>query len=682
MKKLYILLSLIMAAATPTTMSALTINSSGGHVSAQLICYDGPSTKIIYSGDVTNMLDTGRDIIAEADIPSYVDRETLSGFVRFYSDDDYIITTTTVDGVTTDCFTPAEKQYYSQEIHFGEGQLDMDMSVTVDYLESFRTASFTLNIDYAGPFYLFYRSFSGGYDKLPTRGEKTVNIPFIPSKENKYALLLDYHEFSKGQVYYVKKNGVRVPRLSGEFDFSVKDGDVIDVVTKFPDEDFEVRFVEAEGSEGVLVAAGLGPYPEEKLENLSSFKAKAGTTISPIGNLIDFENIKYTVDESVYQGDYFRYSRIPVDRNPMTIVVSGDRKPRRQLTVTVDDPSRIIMRTNDYSYSVVHTLQPGKNVLDVADKAQIEITGSAIGTISHATVDGRECNLEGHDEPTVWLAPSMYYDEDEDAITAWYYDAVITTAPRERNQQTIIISDSYDGPVKAYTDRYGDPYELPVEDFNGHRLLRIHPSDIGYSESNKTQSPYLILSTDDAIHSSRPEITLDNYGMDCEVMSDTQLRYHYYSSNPWKDEDSHVIKIFGNGLPDNHKIAFTTDFEPAQVSITRDYVRPYTLTDTDSYFYEYPGTTLHIATPAGIPAEVKVNDTTLTPGEDGRYMFTVEGPTKVSVMRATTAIDAIDASASDDAPVYYNLQGIRVDHPTSGTYIVVRPSGITKETIR
>lgn len=678
MKKLYIVLSLIIAAVMPSTMSALTINADGGHVRVTLKCYDGPSSRPAYEADVTSKLNTSIDILSN--LPSSLDTKRLHGYVEFRSDNTHLITKSTVDGVTTDHFTHEESQYYYAVFSFSETQLDIDMSVTVVSLESMRTASFTLNIDNTAQFHTLYRTFTDG-NLLPADGQQSVNIPFIPSKEDNYTLLI-MHEFYEGHVYYVKKNGIRVPRKSGEFNFSVKDGDVVDVVTEFPDEMFDVRFVEAEGSEGVLVGAGFGAHPEEGLENLGSFKAKAGTTITPTGNDIDFDNIKYTVDESVYESDYFRYSRIPVDRNPMTIVVSGDRKPRRQLTVTVDDPSRIIMRTNDYSYSVVHTLQPGKNVLDVADKAQIEITGSAIGTISHATVDGRECNLEGHDEPTVWLAPSMYYDEDEDAITAWYYDAVITTAPRERNQQTIIISDSYDGPVKAYTDRYGDPYELPVEDFNGHRLLRIHPSDIGYSESNKTQSPYLILSTDDAIHSSRPEITLDNYGMDCEVMSDTQLRYHYYSSNPWKDEDSHVIKIFGNGLPDNHKIAFTTDFEPAQVSITRDYVRPYTLTDTEDYFYEYPGTTLHIATPAGIPAEVKVNDTTVAPGEDGRYMFTVEGPTKVSVMRSVTGIDAIGADTADDAPVYYNLQGIRVDRPTSGTYIVVRPSGITKETIR
>ena len=370
MKKFYLILSLIFAAVMPATMSALTINASGGHVTAKLRCYEGTASRPAYETDVTSKLNTGIDILS--DLPSYVDTRRLHGYVEFRPENTHIITKSTVGGVTTDHFTPAENQYYIHtDFSFSENQHDIDMSVTVVSLEEMRTASFTLNIDYAGPFYLLYRSFTGG-DLLPTRGEQSVNIPFIPSKEDKYTLMLDAHEFNESAVYYVKKNGIRVPRLSGQFNFSVKDGDVIDVVTEFPDEMFDVRFVEAEGSEGVLVAAGLGAHPEEKLENLGSFKAKAGTTITPTGNNIDFDNIRYTVDESVYEGDYFRYSRIPVDRNPMTIVVSGDRKPRRQLTVTVDDPSRVIMRSTNYSYSgiytVIHTLQPGENVMDVAEK--------------------------------------------------------------------------------------------------------------------------------------------------------------------------------------------------------------------------------------------------------------------------------------------------------------------------
>lgn len=44
-------------------------------------------------------------------------------------------------------------------------------------------------------------------------------------------------------------------------------------------------------------------------------------------------------------------------------------------------------------------------------------------------------------------------------------------------------------------------------------------------------------------------------------------------------------------------------------------------------------------------------------------------------------VDEIGVAESGIAPVYYNLQGIRVENPTHGTYIVVRGSTVTKEYI-
>ena len=47
-----------------------------------------------------------------------------------------------------------------------------------------------------------------------------------------------------------------------------------------------------------------------------------------------------------------------------------------------------------------------------------------------------------------------------------------------------------------------------------------------------------------------------------------------------------------------------------------------------------------------------------------------------------SGVESIEASAEDVAPVYYNLQGVRVSDPAPGLYIVVRGSKVTKEHIR
>lgn len=45
-------------------------------------------------------------------------------------------------------------------------------------------------------------------------------------------------------------------------------------------------------------------------------------------------------------------------------------------------------------------------------------------------------------------------------------------------------------------------------------------------------------------------------------------------------------------------------------------------------------------------------------------------------------VDGIEADDSDAAPVYYNLQGVRVDTPSAGLYIVVRGNKVTKEIVK
>ena len=54
----------------------------------------------------------------------------------------------------------------------------------------------------------------------------------------------------------------------------------------------------------------------------------------------------------------------------------------------------------------------------------------------------------------------------------------------------------------------------------------------------------------------------------------------------------------------------------------------------------------------------------------------------VTILNVSTGLDAIDADNFDLNPVYYNLQGVRVDNPSAGLYIVRRGNAITKEIVR
>lgn len=54
---------------------------------------------------------------------------------------------------------------------------------------------------------------------------------------------------------------------------------------------------------------------------------------------------------------------------------------------------------------------------------------------------------------------------------------------------------------------------------------------------------------------------------------------------------------------------------------------------------------------------------------------------KLTVTEAA-GVDGIEADEPDAVPVYYNLQGVRVDTPSAGLYIVVRGNKVTKEIVK
>ena len=61
--------------------------------------------------------------------------------------------------------------------------------------------------------------------------------------------------------------------------------------------------------------------------------------------------------------------------------------------------------------------------------------------------------------------------------------------------------------------------------------------------------------------------------------------------------------------------------------------------------------------------------------------MTLDFTTMQLTVDSTTMVDNVVVDGND-APVYYNLQGVRVDNPAAGLYIVVRGNNVTKEVIR
>lgn len=66
----------------------------------------------------------------------------------------------------------------------------------------------------------------------------------------------------------------------------------------------------------------------------------------------------------------------------------------------------------------------------------------------------------------------------------------------------------------------------------------------------------------------------------------------------------------------------------------------------------------------------------------GTYLFTVDFRAMTVTASDPASVTSPEADPSSAAPVYYNLQGVRVENPAPGLYIVVRGSLVTKEWIK
>lgn len=121
----------------------------------------------------------------------------------------------------------------------------------------------------------------------------------------------------------------------------------------------------------------------------------------------------------------------------------------------------------------------------------------------------------------------------------------------------------------------------------------------------------------------------------------------------------------------------------------------YVLTFTKSVYFTFTtdvwagawrpvdGTEDCIVTPGvTIEAQVGGNQKCFTIETPGTYTLTPNEADHTFVMTAgTTAVEGIEIE-ENVAPVYYNLQGVRVDAPANGLYIVVRGDKVAKEIVK
>lgn len=147
-----------------------------------------------------------------------------------------------------------------------------------------------------------------------------------------------------------------------------------------------------------------------------------------------------------------------------------------------------------------------------------------------------------------------------------------------------------------------------------------------------------------------------------------ELLEYFYSTNV---EDGDVLKCYMSE-PAKHSVTYEIE-DGAGVNVYHDYI---TLIDNPSTHTVFDNTEIHIKPQADAQVKVEVNNTALTPNEEGYYAarITADSNVKVSVDSNTGIEDITDGN---DAPVnVYNLQGIRVLRGASEAEIRALPAGV------
>lgn len=344
--------------------------------------------------------------------------------------------------------------------------------------------------------------------------------------------------------------------------------------------------------------------------------------------------------------------------------------------------SRVGFTINSSDYTVSSIMLNGQNMspygfeYTVMDETpvNVEITAAKL----------RDYTVTAYFEPG---AISIYrgWGEDDAVIIPDGADEVTFDVSPSNNQLHFKAADGY--VITAIVDGNGSNYSNTIYVSSDMTLtvytdkivrdkvcaLYLEPVSDGWIYSQVTLSPG---------NDARKEIpltpgyTLIEYGaFDCpfqlgfypepDVYINGSLAENIYGNYPALEDlaTGSVIKVFAKGTDVPTYQLTITDASNGAVAVMADYVNV-----IESSSAQVLGTTdIEFVNDSDINYVIKVNGTELTPNADGRLIATIDNDANITIDELT-GIE--DISADDTDTIIYNLQGIRVNNPKNGIFIV------------
>lgn len=436
-------------------------------------------------------------------------------------------------------------------------------------------------------------------------------------------------------LYQVLVNGEpQAPQGSTFVLYNLENGDEIAVYPNFPAVDVPVTFTFTnEGTEGAVRSVSIDHSPVD-----ASVWQAEGFTVA-MGSLlgVEYNTSDYNISSVTLNGENsatYGYQAVVDSETPLNFVITAEKLRDWQVTLYYV-PGTVEVWNSSGSYGT-----------------QVELP-------------------EGADEYTVTVSPSnpyLYFK----AAEGYLLTSIINDATQEDllEQNTNPICVNSDMILYIYTEEFNRDLECVVylEDTSwGYTMFLLSPNVYDNRKEIALEPGYNFVNYAD---SDRPfgisAYTAPDYATGVVYLNGEIIENQYGTYPALEDmEPNSVIKIFSPATEVSNYALTLAVPEDADIDILADYITPI---ESSVATVLGPSDVLFTSNEEG-EMIVKVNGVQLAPGEDGRLIAHITEDSSIEVSFPTSGIIDIN-NTHPSVDVIYNLQGIPVQNPGHGLYII------------
>lgn len=486
--------------------------------------------------------------------------------------------------------------------------------VSVDEAEV-RTAAFTVVVE--GSYGDVQITRDADYYSLSLTGEST-EIKFDPATETTYSFS---HVVYGKTLYSVTVNDTPAERRGSSWGVTVSNGDVVKVVTNYPDVDVPVSFTFTnEGTEGLISAVrvnGQNVYDW----NTSTFSVKLGSSLYVETNTSDYEITSATLNGQSISPYPAEYSVTSTDA--LNFVYTATKAVPYTVKVETDCPEGLVFY-NGYS--------------DYYPQITAEFDADGVATFEIPKSNPYLCiaAANGYFVSAIESGSNTYQPNSGIYITS-DMEFFVSAAPITRENTLTLYVQPGSWNYRNFSTAYGN-YAIS-------RSFQDDNLPFGYNriEFGAVDFPFYF--------SGYPALYIYHNG--------EELTPEYGSVYVQTAADGDVIKMFYSE-PAKHTVTYTIA-EGVEVEVLHDLTAVVATPSThtvvgDTQVDIIPGAEALIVKSNGTPLELT----------DGKYTANVSADTEFTVERdVTTAVEGISTVNTPADNNVYNLQGMRVS--TNGT---------------